>query len=288
MNAVESFVHEFDGELRVSSEKIAAGVGAEHRAVLQLIGTHVDHLERFGPLAFEMRMGAALPQGGFGKSTRIAQLTEQQVTLLMTFMKNTAPVIAFKVAVVDEFYRMRQALAKPAELSTLQIIELAREAELARIAAEQKAVAESARADATQMILDNVDRSDGIVVRAWLKKYFPPRQEQKLWALFYAKRMLKNGLGQGGTDRKGKPKSSRDHQSVLTDGQSFFIRTLKKDFVGDDVKRYETKVRPGRAELELVAYCEKNGIAPLPEVSQALFEINDLSKVFAPPGELAA
>lgn len=284
MKAVENIVAEFDGELRVSSERIAAGVGAEHRAVLQLIGTHAEHLERFGDLAFEMRDRIGMP----GPALRVAQLSEQQVTLLMTFMKNTAPVISFKVAVVEEFYRMRQALAKPAELSTLQIIELAREAELARIAAEQKAVAESARADATQMILDNVDRSDGIVVRAWLKKYFPPRQEQKLWALFYAKRMLKNGLGQGGTDRKGKPKASRDHQSVLTDGQSFFIRTLKKDFVGDDVKRYETKVRPGRAELELVAYCEKNGVAPLPEVSQALFEINDLSKVFATPGELAA
>ncbi len=182
----------------------------------------------------------------------------------------------------------KRATAQPAELSTLQIIELAREAELGRIAAIERAVIAEARAESTQLILDNVNRGDGIVVREWLKKYFPPRQEQKLWALFYSKRLLKDGLGLGGTDRHGKPKPSRDHQAVLTDGQSFFIRTRKPDFVGDGVKRYETKVRPGRAELELVAYCERNNITPLPEVSQALFEINDLSTVFATEKGIAA
>ncbi len=108
MTAIENIVNEFEGELRVSSEAVAAGVGAEHRSVLQLIGTHEGSLERFGTLAFEMR-----PLPGGGNPVRVAHLTEPQVTLLMTFMKNSAPVVAFKVAVVEEFYRMRQALAVP-------------------------------------------------------------------------------------------------------------------------------------------------------------------------------
>lgn len=162
------------------------------------------------------------------------------------------------------------------------------EADDARIAAERLAVAEGARADATQKILDNVNRADGIVVRDWLKKYFPPRQEQRLWDLFYARRLLKNGIGQGGEDKNGKRKNSRDHQAVYTDGQGFFIRPPKKYQVGDGVTRYETRVRPGRAELELVAYCERAGIAPLPEVAQALFEIADLTNVFTSHKELAA
>ena len=52
--------------------------------------------------------------------------------------------------------------------------------------------------------------------------------------------------------------------------------------------RYETRVRPGRAELELVSYCEKHGIMPLPEVSQALKEISELSDVAGPLRAVAA
>lgn len=183
----------------------------------------------------------------------------------------------------------RAMQSAPVELDRRALALMVIESEDAREQAEQRAIVAEARAESTQLILDNVNRGDGIVVRGWLKKYFPPRQEQKLWALFYAKSMLKNGLGQGSEDKHGKRRPSRDHQSVLTDGQGFFIRLpKKKDYVGDGVKRYETFVRPGRAELELVAYCEKHGIAPLPEVSQALFEINDLSTVFASQKELAA
>ena len=176
----------------------------------------------------------------------------------------------------------------PAIPTTRELAQMVIAAEDAREAAEQRALAATAHANATQKILDNVEMKDGLVVRTWIGKYFQPRQEGRIWELFYTKKLLKDGRGMGGTDRKGKRKSSRDHQLVYTDGFPYFIRAEKDYQVGDGVTRYETRVRPGRAELELVAYCERAGIEPLPEVSQALFEINDLSNVFTAQKELAA
>lgn len=99
-----NIVQQFEGELRVSSETVAERTGVEHRAVLQLVSVHNESLEQFGQVAFEMRAGYNNAQ------VRIAHLNEQQGTLLMTFMKNTAPVIAFKLELVKQFYAMRQAL----------------------------------------------------------------------------------------------------------------------------------------------------------------------------------
>lgn len=103
-----NIVQQFEGELRVSSKTITDRTWVEHRAVLQLIGAHLHTLEKFGPVAFEMR-----PLPGGGNPMRVAHLNEQQGTLLMTFMKNTESVVEFKVELVKQFYTMRQALTAP-------------------------------------------------------------------------------------------------------------------------------------------------------------------------------
>lgn len=89
-----------DGALVVSSEQIAEGSGVQHKNVLELAATHMASLQRFGTVAFETR-----PLPGGGNPVRIALLNEQQATLLMTFMRNTEQVVAFKVALVDAFYQ---------------------------------------------------------------------------------------------------------------------------------------------------------------------------------------
>ncbi|HEY4534799.1 MAG TPA: Rha family transcriptional regulator [Enteractinococcus sp.] len=92
-----------DRGLAVTSETIAQGSGVEHRAVLQLINTYKDDLEQFGTSAFEMRKSG-------GRPVRTAILNEPQSTLLMTFMRNTEQVVAFKIALVKAFYQMAQQL----------------------------------------------------------------------------------------------------------------------------------------------------------------------------------
>jgi len=141
MNAVD--IIERSGALVISSETIADGSGVEHRAVLQLIQNNITDFEDFGQVAFEMRPGYN------NAPVRAALLNEQQATLLMTYQRNTDEVRVFKKALVRAFFNMaRQAVPAPAELTRMQILELAMESERRAIAAETQIVALTPRADA--------------------------------------------------------------------------------------------------------------------------------------------
>lgn len=86
---------------------IASNTGISLKAVNQLIRYKKEHLERFGILTFEM---AKL--NGRGRPRKIYHLNEQQATLLITFLDNTPQVELFKVALVKQFYEMRDELTK--------------------------------------------------------------------------------------------------------------------------------------------------------------------------------
>lgn len=112
MSAVEeSFVREYQGELRVSSLDVAGRTGNEHRAVLQLVNSYVDDFEQFGRIAFEMR---PFETAGGVQTMRVAHLNEAQATLLITFMRNSEIVRRFKVELVRQFQQMKAALTRPA------------------------------------------------------------------------------------------------------------------------------------------------------------------------------
>lgn len=137
MTAMEqSFVREFQGELRVSSLDVAERTGNEHRAVLQLVNSYVDDFEQFGHLAFEMRDGYQ------GHKVRVAHLNEAQATLLITFMRNSEVVRRFKVELVRQFQEMKATLTRPAVPQSF-----AEALELAAVQARQLEVAQP-KADA--------------------------------------------------------------------------------------------------------------------------------------------
>ncbi|WP_368641765.1 Rha family transcriptional regulator [Castellaniella ginsengisoli] len=106
----EPLVSVIGGEPLASSLVIARGMKARHKSVIQLIRQHAAILQEFGPLAFEMRV-VKRPQGG-GAPTEYAMLNEQQAALLISMMRNTDEVVAFKVRLIREFYRMRDALSQ--------------------------------------------------------------------------------------------------------------------------------------------------------------------------------
>lgn len=93
-----------NGEPLASSEVIAKGVGLQHKNVLALARSHAATLMEFGKLAFETRVNRR------GQPTEIAMLNERQASLLLTMMRNSKAALAFKVELVREFYRMRDAL----------------------------------------------------------------------------------------------------------------------------------------------------------------------------------
>ncbi|MFM0898828.1 Rha family transcriptional regulator [Streptococcus suis] len=77
-----------------------------HHAVKEQIRKHLAELEKFGKVAFKMTPLES------GQSKRDYILNEQQATLLITFLRNTAPVIAFKSALVRAFFEMRDEVAQ--------------------------------------------------------------------------------------------------------------------------------------------------------------------------------
>ncbi|SEN71232.1 phage antirepressor KilAC domain-containing protein [Nitrosomonas marina] len=118
---------------------IAQGTKVEHKAVIQLVRNYLSDLEEFGRVEFKM---SPFETAGGTQRREIAILNEQQATLLLTYMRNSDIAREFKKRLVKAFWEMAQKLRSkdrnPANLSRLQLIEMAMEAEKERIALEHK------------------------------------------------------------------------------------------------------------------------------------------------------
>lgn len=77
-----------------------------HHAVKEQIRKHLAELEKFGKVAFKMTPLES------GQSKRDYVLNEQQATLLITFLRNTAPVISFKLALIKAFFELRNEVVE--------------------------------------------------------------------------------------------------------------------------------------------------------------------------------
>ena len=114
--------------LVVSSIDIAAGMGVEHHAVLQLVKKYEDHFQDIRSFAFEMRMGK---HGGVPIS--FCYLDEEQASFLITLMKNSPVVVEFKRKLTKEFFKMRKLLIRQLNLkSNAEWLEARQSGKLAR------------------------------------------------------------------------------------------------------------------------------------------------------------
>lgn len=104
----DQLVSVVNGEPLASTEVIAKGMKQQHASVIKLVRKHSEALSRFGSIGFEIRVKRADGRGG--RATEFAMLNEQQTALLITLMRNSAEVVDFKVALIGEFCRMRDAL----------------------------------------------------------------------------------------------------------------------------------------------------------------------------------
>ena len=89
-----------DGDAVTTTLAIAEGTLNDHASVIALTRKYQSDLEDFGEVRFEIRLN---PQGS---PTEYAILNEPQSTLLLTFMRNTDIVRAFKKKLVREFWEM--------------------------------------------------------------------------------------------------------------------------------------------------------------------------------------
>lgn len=90
-------------------EIIADCAGVTRQTVSRLLRKHEIDLKEFGLLGFEIR--AVKRERGI-KHEKIYHLNEQQATLLITYLRNTHAVTAFKKELVRQFYQMREELTR--------------------------------------------------------------------------------------------------------------------------------------------------------------------------------
>lgn len=112
----EILVYEIKEVAFTDSLVISKGCEVTHKATIQLIRKYEKELNIFGPLTFEMRV--VIRRQGGGTQPEIALLNEEQAAFIISMSKNTEPVIAFKLRLIIEFFRMKRALAN---LKTMRV-----------------------------------------------------------------------------------------------------------------------------------------------------------------------
>lgn len=153
MNQDTSLVHLVDGEPRVSTMTIAEKTGNQHASVIRLVRDNLSDFQAFGGVGFEI---APFETAGGVQRREVAQLNEQQGTLLITYLRNTPEVRELKIALVAEFYAMRQLLTAPAvELTEQEIVHRALQITSRQVKALEAKVAEDApKVDAYESFMD--------------------------------------------------------------------------------------------------------------------------------------
>lgn len=95
-------------DMTVDSRTIAEGCGVTHKAALQLLASHKAEIENeLGRVAFQM---APLATRGGAQEQRVAFLTENQATALITMFRNTKVVVRFKVALSKAYGEAKNRL----------------------------------------------------------------------------------------------------------------------------------------------------------------------------------
>ncbi|HIZ30695.1 MAG TPA: Rha family transcriptional regulator [Candidatus Fournierella merdipullorum] len=92
-----------------TADTVAQYAQVRHKTINELIRKHEKDLEEFGTLAFEME---ACPHRTGASVQKLYHLNEQQATLLITYLRNTAPVRQFKKALVRGFFEARNELSR--------------------------------------------------------------------------------------------------------------------------------------------------------------------------------
>lgn len=89
---------------------IAEGTNNQHESIIRLIQNNVERFNRWGKIDFsDLKSGNYLGDMR-GRPIKVANLNEQQATFLITLLRNNDVVLDFKAELVDQFFKMREAL----------------------------------------------------------------------------------------------------------------------------------------------------------------------------------
>ncbi len=129
-------------EVYTTSEIIAEGANVDHRSTYLLIEKYKVELKEFGRVSFEM---IPFETNGGIQNKKLYYLNEEQATFLISLMKNTKPVVAFKKELVRQFFAMRKFIME-------------RQSAQWQIARQQSKLTRSAETDILQQLVEYAKR----------------------------------------------------------------------------------------------------------------------------------
>lgn len=141
-----------------TSEIIAECAEVKHDTVQSLIRNHQEDFESYGIIGFEIRK-----LDGRGRPMKIYRLNEQQATLLITYLKNTAPVRKFKMNLVKAFFELRNEVA---EFRYQRAIEKPKRKELVKAISDWESAPKHAHSTVTNLLLKAVTGFNAKQLRA--------------------------------------------------------------------------------------------------------------------------
>lgn len=129
------------------------------------------------------------------------------------------------------------------------------------------------RAVQAESTVETIEGGDGLSVRQFHKQYFSETSEHEFNDLLYRKRLLIDQRGTRGRDSRGRLKNGKEHRHPTFIGKPFFYLEPTIDRETGD-RYYQTKVRPGTPEVELIHYLEKQGLEANRNIGRALSAVN--------------
>lgn len=102
---MQELTFSYKDEAFTDSRILAEGAGIEHASVIKLITNHLDDIAEFGRVGFQI---VPFETNGGIQKIKICRLNEEQATFVISLMKNTKAVVAFKKELVKQFYKMKQ------------------------------------------------------------------------------------------------------------------------------------------------------------------------------------
>lgn len=117
----------------------------------------------------------------------------------------------------------------------------------------------TARAVQAEATVNIIEGGAGLSIRQFHKQYFSNVSERELNDLLYRKRLLIDQRGSRGRDDHGRLRNGKEHRHPTWLGKPYFFLdpTVDRD-TGE--RYYQTKVLPGRPEVELVELLERYGL----------------------------
>lgn len=125
------------------------------------------------------------------------------------------------------------------------------------------------RAVQAEATLDFIEGSEGLSVREFHKQYFSETSERDFNDLLYRKRLLIDQRGTRGRDAHGRLKNGKEHRHPTWIGKPYFYLDPTVDRETGE-RHYQTKVRPGSPEIDLIRFLEAAGLNANRNIDRAL------------------